>query len=284
MIKQFYNILILLNSKYELNKLNFIDVGALGFTGIGLTYGEVPIWGTDGWTAQRFLGNDGIIIDSLTSGGVSFSLEPLYASQEVVGSINSPLEIPVLTIDKYGRVTAKSDGNLNLYNVFNGFTGYVTPILQQYFVNGSTFFEGNYISSDFTNNEIIHIFNKYLNVNLHPLLIKNNCRNIIFAIFICQTYIYEPSLITEDFCNFNYPPIVSFANSNYTLNDIRQLSYKYCQYNLSIKDLTLDLLKISKKKYQLIIEESVKIEHLLNYSNKGREPIYIEALLCLLFI
>jgi len=53
---------------------------------------------------------------------------------------------------------------------------------------------------------------------------------------------------------------------------------------LSIKDLTLDLLKISKKKYQVIIEESVKIEHLLSYSNKGREPIYIEALLCQLFI
>jgi len=136
----------------------------------------------------------------------------------------------------------------------------------------------------FTNNEIVLIFNKYLDVNLHPVLIKNNCRNIIFAIFICQTYIYEPLLITDDFCNFNYPPIVSFINSNYTLNDIRQLSYKYCQYNLSIKDLTLDLLKISKKKYQLIIEESVKIEHLLSYSNKGREPIYIEALLCQLFI
>ena len=131
------------------------DVGALGFTGIGLTYGEVPVWGDSGWTAQRFLGNDGIQIDSLTSGGVSFSLEPIYATTDVVGSISSPLEIPVLTVDKYGRVTARSDGSLNLYNVIGGFTGYISPVFKQYFESGSTFFEGNYISSDFTNNEII---------------------------------------------------------------------------------------------------------------------------------
>ena len=136
----------------------------------------------------------------------------------------------------------------------------------------------------FTTNEIKQLFDKYLSVELHPALIKNNCRNVIFAIFIAQTTIYEPLLVTDDFCNFNYPHITTFANSNYTLNDIRQLSYKYCQYNLTIKDLTLDLLKISKKKHQLIIEESVKLEHLLSHSNKGREPIYIEALLCQLFI
>jgi len=136
----------------------------------------------------------------------------------------------------------------------------------------------------FNNNEIITIFDKYLNVKLHPFLIKNNCRNIIFAIFISQTYIYEPSLVTEDFCNYNYPPITAFVNSNYSINDIRQLSYKYCQYNLNIKDLTLDLLKVLKKKHQLIINNSVKLEYLLNHSNKGREPIYIEALLCQLFI
>jgi len=136
----------------------------------------------------------------------------------------------------------------------------------------------------FNNNEISTIFDKYLKVKLHPFLIKNNCRNIIFAIFISQTYIYEPLLITEDFCNYNYPPITTFVNSNYSLNDIRQLSYKYCQYNLNIKDLTLDLLKVLKKKHQLIINNSLKLEYLLNHSNKGREPIYIEALLCQLFI
>ena len=130
------------------------NVGGLGFTALGLTYGEIPVWGNGGWTAQRLLGNDGIQLDNLPSGGVSFSLEPIYETSVVVGSISSPLEIPVLTIDKYGRVTARSDGTLDLYKVSNGFTGYVTPVFEQYFKSGSTFFEGNYISSDFTNNEI----------------------------------------------------------------------------------------------------------------------------------
>lgn len=136
----------------------------------------------------------------------------------------------------------------------------------------------------FTNNEIQAIFNKYLQITLNNYLINNNCRNIIFAIFIAQTEIYEPLLITDDFCNYNYPPIKTFATSKYNLNDIRQLSYKYCQYNLTIKDLTLDLLKLNKKKFKIILETSVELENLLNNSNKGREPIYLEALLCQLLL
>ena len=136
----------------------------------------------------------------------------------------------------------------------------------------------------FTNDEIQGIFKKYLQKTLNNNLITNNCRNIIFAIFIAQTEIYEPLLITEDFCNYNYPPIKTFVASNYNLNDIRQLSYKYCQYNLTIKDLTMDLLKLYKKKYKIILNSSVELENLLNNSNKGREPIYLEALLCNLLL
>ena len=131
----------------------------------------------------------------------------------------------------------------------------------------------------FSNYEINYIFTHHLNITLNQYLIKNNCRNIIFAIFIAQVEINEPFLITEDFCNLNYPPIKNFINDNYNLNDIRQLSYKYSQYNLKIKDLTLDLLKIYKNKYKLILDNSIELENLLNISNKGREPIYIEALL-----
>lgn len=131
----------------------------------------------------------------------------------------------------------------------------------------------------FTNNEIIKIFNSNLKISLNGNLIKNNCRNIIFAIFIAQTELYEPQLITEEFCNLNYPPIKDFVSTNFSLNDLRQLSYKYSQYNLGIKDLSLDLLKIHKNKYKLILDNSIELENLLNNSNKGREPIYIEALL-----
>jgi len=131
----------------------------------------------------------------------------------------------------------------------------------------------------FTTNEIINIFNSYLNINLNINLIKNNCRNIIFAIFIAQTEIYEPLLVNEDFCSLNYPPIKNIINNNFSLNDLRQLSYKYSQYNLTIKDLSIDLLKLYKNKYRIILDNSIELENLLNNSNKGREPIYIEALL-----
>jgi DNA polymerase III delta prime subunit len=142
----------------------------------------------------------------------------------------------------------------------------------------------------FKNQEIQEIFLKYLNVKLNKFLITTDtnqgCRNIIFAIFIAQTEINEPLLITEDFCKLNYPPLKKFLETKYDLNDIRQLAYKYSQYDLNIKELTLDLLKLNKKKGRelLIINNSIKFEQLLLESNKGREPIFIEALLNQLLI
>jgi|688.fasta_scaffold32779_5 DNA polymerase III delta prime subunit len=133
----------------------------------------------------------------------------------------------------------------------------------------------------FTNNEIQMIFTKYLNRQLNNYLIQNNCRDIYFAIFIGQVEINEPLLISEVFCNYNYPPIVNFINSNYNSNDVRQLAYKYSQYDLDIKDLILDLLKINKKQVLKlkILEKGLLLDQLLTKSNKGREPIYIETLL-----
>ena len=107
-------------------------------------------------------------------------------------------------------------------------------------------------------------------------------RNIIFNIFLQQIKINEPELLTENFYNYNYPPIVKFYNSKYDLNDIRQLSYKLSQYNLKIIDITLDLLKLNKNKNKgiEIIRIASEIDYLLSISNKGREPIYIENFLC----
>jgi hypothetical protein len=136
----------------------------------------------------------------------------------------------------------------------------------------------------FTNQEIQNIFITYLKIPLNPHLINNNCRNIYFAIFISHVELNEPLLITEDFCNLNYPPLRSFIDSKFNLSDIRMLSYKYSQYDLNIKDLILDLLKLNKTKWKSIIENGVLFEGLLNQSNKGREPIYIEGLLTRLLI
>jgi hypothetical protein len=135
----------------------------------------------------------------------------------------------------------------------------------------------------FTNNEISIIFNKYLN---STKVIENN-RNIIFCIFLSQVKINEPHLITEDFCEFNYPLIKKFIESKYDLHDIRQFSYKLSQYNLSIMDITKDFMKIYKnddKKLIELINIAANVDYILTISNKGREPIYIENFLCQILI
>lgn len=131
--------------------------------------------------------------------------------------------------------------------------------------------------------EIRYIFEKYL---LEKLIIDNN-RNIIFCIFLSQVKINEPHLLNEDFCEYNYPLLKKFVNSKYNLDDIRQLSYKLSQYNLSISNITMDFLKIYKndnEKKMKIIKIGSEIDYLLTISNKGREPIYIENYLCQILI
>ena len=130
-------------------------------------------------------------------------------------------------------------------------------------------------------NEIENIFLNYIKT---PLVTNN--RNIIFQIFLSQVNINEPLLITENFCKFNYPPLYDFLQSKYNIHDIRQLSYKLSQFNLSICDIAMDLIKIYKKKDKIleIIRIAADIDYILTLSNKGREPIYIENFLCQILI
>ena len=137
----------------------------------------------------------------------------------------------------------------------------------------------------FTVPEIHMIYNKYLECEC-----KNNNRNIIINIFLAQVNINEPHLITKEFCEYNYPLIKNFMDTKYDLNDIRQLSYKLSQYNLSIADIIMDLIKIYKemnyndRKIMDIIDIGADIDYILTISNKGREPIFIENLLCQILI
>lgn len=133
----------------------------------------------------------------------------------------------------------------------------------------------------FKHDEIKNIFKK-LNIPLNRFLLENKTRNIINALFITQVEKYEPHLINYEFCNLNYPPLLQFIKSKkYDIEDIRTLSYKLCQYNINISQLTLDLLNIfnSNKKKEEIIKIASEIDNMLVLSNKGREPIYIECYL-----
>jgi len=137
----------------------------------------------------------------------------------------------------------------------------------------------------FTNLEIIQIFNKFFNKSLNKFLIRHDMRNILFAVFISDIELKEPELITYEFCTLNFPPLYDFIKNsnkkNYNLDKIRNFSYNCFQYNISIKDIILDFIKINNnnnKKCE-IIKIAADLEHKLITTNKGREPIYIENLL-----
>lgn len=133
----------------------------------------------------------------------------------------------------------------------------------------------------FTHETILHIFKKYLNISLNKYLIKYKTRDIIKSIFIAEVERQEPDIITEEFCNFNLPILYTSINNKLDLSSIRTLSYKCFQYNINISQITLDLLKIIKNKDKHnLVKISSDLDYYLNITNKGREPIYIETLLC----
>lgn len=141
----------------------------------------------------------------------------------------------------------------------------------------------------FEHHEIINIFDKYLKINVNDFLIKEKSRDLIKAIFLAEVERNEPHLLTCDFCTYKFPLIYDFMNNfsknKTTLEDIRQFSYKCCQFNISIKEITLDILKhIPSKKKAEFVKKATDIEHSLAITNKGREPIYIETLLCQLLL
>ena len=127
--------------------------GGLGFTALGLTYGEIPMWLESGWTAARLQGGTGIEVISGKTLGVTLALAALSPNPAgSYGSASAPVQIPALTIDPYGRVTAATTNNLNLYNLNGGFTQYVFKIFDQIFSDGSTFmFNRDGIHTDYTN-------------------------------------------------------------------------------------------------------------------------------------
>lgn len=137
----------------------------------------------------------------------------------------------------------------------------------------------------FTIDEMTNIFTKYFNIYLNPIIIKNNNRNIIFAIFIAELERCEPQIVNEIFISYNFPLLYDFIQSkNKDLHDIRQISYKCCQYNISILKITLDFLKKTNKNKQEIINIASNIDYMFNLTNKGREPIFIESLMCQLLL
>lgn len=137
----------------------------------------------------------------------------------------------------------------------------------------------------FQHEEICNIFELYLGTQLNKYLKDIKTRNIIKSIFISEIEINNPSLITKEFCIFHFPPLYEFVEKftpkKNSLDSIKKLAYQCFQYNVSIPLLLKDLLIIMpKKKKQFLIKNACHFDYLLNNTNKGREPLYIEAFLC----
>jgi hypothetical protein len=168
----------------------------------------------------------------------------------------------------------------------------------------------------FTFNEICDIFTNYLGISMNDYLLEAKTRNIIKAIFLAELERHPANavcggaagaeILSKEFVEFNYPPFVEFIrtynkNKN-NLEEIRGLSYKCCQYNISILQITQDFVRLVdygtyylniKSSCVSISRDSLKcdivkigtdIDYLLSQTNKCKEPLYIENLLCQLLL
>lgn len=163
----------------------------------------------------------------------------------------------------------------------------------------------------FTFDEINYIYANYLDMSLNEIFAITKSRDIVKAIFITDNESRPDSnnLLTNSFINYNYPPFVEFIKNfnSKNIEEIRNLSFKCCQYNITISNIIEDFLKLIDdnniyfnykypklaKKYHLdyknklkmeIIKIGAEIDYLLSQTNKCKEPIYIEQLLCRLLI
>jgi len=157
----------------------------------------------------------------------------------------------------------------------------------------------------FTFNEICDIFTNYLGISMNDYLLEAKTRNIIKAVFIAELERHPAAaeILSKEFVEFNYPPFVEFIrtynkNKN-NLEEIRGLSYKCCQYNISILQITQDFVRlVDYGTYYMnirgcvgcdslkceIVKIGTDIDYLLSQTNKCKEPLYIENLLCQLLL
>lgn len=170
----------------------------------------------------------------------------------------------------------------------------------------------------FSHAEVLDIFQSYLHkplkIQLNKHLKEIQSRDIVKAIYIADLeQVPEAShTLTKEFCTYNFPPLYEMAKSydkkKDMLEEIRSISNKCCQFNVSIANLVEDFIKIiddpllnfvnkkycrlPKKKLEEtkttfkhdVIKIGAYIDNMLCQTNKGREPIYIEYFLCKMFL
>ena len=85
--------------------------------------------------------------------------------------------------------------------------------------------------------------------------------------------------------DYSYPPLALEFPSHPSIDVLRELAYKICQFNISLSDTAIDLvaeLKRRKRPTEYIhrfLHHAAEIDHRYALSKKGKEPIYMECLL-----
>ncbi len=109
----------------------------------------------------------------------------------------------------------------------------------------------------FTFAEINDIYINYLDMSVNEYLASNETRDIVKCIFITDNEsLPNQELITKTFVNYNYPPFVDFIKTFNAKNidDIRNLSYKCCQYNISISKIIHDFIKLVDEEGEYLLK------------------------------
>jgi hypothetical protein len=90
----------------------------------------------------------------------------------------------------------------------------------------------------FSHEQIVDIFDNYLNTSLNEHLKTIKTRDIVKAIFITDVEKQDvgKELVTKEFIEYNFIPFVDFIKTYNdkvnNLEEIRNLSYRCCQFNL----------------------------------------------------
>jgi len=96
-------------------------------------------------------------------------------------------------------------------------------------------------------------------------------RNLIVLLF---------HLDNLDFSTLNYPPIVEIIHKKITQTEIRKISYKLFQYQISVSELIHDCTNFISDKYKVLwIDETASIEHRHKISDPVKKCYYIELIL-----
>jgi hypothetical protein len=105
-------------------------------------------------------------------------------------------------------------------------------------------------------------------------------RDLVRALLSCSL----PNTDTRS-NEYSYPPLSGEFPPNPSIEALRELAYKLCQYNISISDAAQDLICEMRKRKRpgtyiaKFINDASKIDHMFAMSQRGKEPLYMEYLL-----